>query len=369
MRRLLNLSLGASALWMLLASFTGWLHLLPSRWLLGAAGLLDLHGVSAGLKLAVALSFNFWLPAGFVLVLVSFFGGQARAQSAQTSPGAALLTIAWLGTLLLMPLSGIMGWLALVLGFGLAPLFWLLFALGLAGVALEGRALWIQPASEENVAWWPSLLVATAPPVFAVIALLLTSGSQVASALQQRDTFRQACSSAGVEYLAEPARMPTSVAYEHTGERHWYFPVYGRIEVDGQRVTGYGMSSRVKPSDERPNYEWAFREGRSKPDDPSSPLVRWTGSERTGVPIDALTADLLIKTDSMFLTREGKVPGLTQVTVSLSDRQTGTLYARMKYIVDKENKRACGANAGDIISASAFVYDALQHFSKRVPSR
>ena len=45
--------------------------------------------------------------------------------------------------------------------------------------------------------------------------------------------------------------------------------------------------------------------------------------------------------------------------ITLLDRRSNAVIGTYTYVVDRVNKRACGANVENVISADAFVYDAV----------
>lgn len=319
-----------------------------------------LSGAPLAVVLAVRLGLNLWLPAGVVLAAMHAIGLHRRV-GAPATRGARWLALAWVAYVVLVALGPWMVWVSLVFGVLLLPGFAVLLCLGIWGATAEWRALRAGARIDDAPGWQWVALVGLAPPAVAIALLALGPGNPLASGLARNEAFERACESAGVQFLAKPASVASSIAYDASGiaptvTRHGYY----RLDRSG-RITGYGGGLTHA---RRPPMRWTFTESvtRTGQTDAAPTVVRRAPGPGPGVTVDDVSADLLLKTVAQVLTfrpRNTDEPGLVAYTATLVDRRDGRELARMRYAVDLPERRGCGANDGDRIDPDSFVYDAL----------
>lgn len=74
--------------------------------------------------------------------------------------------------------------------------------------------------------------------------------------------------------------------------------------------------------------------------------------------IDSFSADLLA---FLEVDTRGEPRGPVRYKWTLTDRRSDAVLGVYTYVVDRFNKRACGANIGNSVSLVAFIHTAIHH--------
>lgn len=347
--RLLNLSLGLVALVAMLCALVG-LQVGLVRLAFPFLGPDTLAEVPYSLLLLTRLAVDLWLPAGLLLLAFRFLGWCGRTPP--KSRGRFGISLLWITYMGITALGSWMSWVGLIAGPLLAPVYLLLFAWGAWSATSELRAYWCSPQTKESPSWLRVVLVGFGPPIVAVALLAAAPGDPFSAGLARQSAYEKACREVGVEYLAPAMAPATSIVYDVSTmpegvAQHGYY----KLSPQG-RLTGWGGGVETS---------WSFTEYVTK----SSLGIEISRRNAAGpkAPVEAVSADLLLKTEAQVLTLQTKnpgKPGLVFFSSSLVDRRNGRLLATMRYAVDLPNKRGCGANTEDRIDPQAFVQAALR---------
>jgi hypothetical protein len=141
---------------------------------------------------------------------------------------------------------------------------------------------------------------------------------------------------------------------------------YSRIEVDEDgRILGFGGPSKRNSTEATkvPNFEFTERrvgDVIQATTNPSVPYHFPAISTKYGV--DNLSADIVAFLDVDKPDEYRKAPikqGAIRYQVTLTDRRSNAVLGVQVFVVDQLNHRACGVNVDNVISSSAFIFDAL----------
>ena len=378
--RLVNLALGLAAV-LSFAGASGFVPLIvPARWLLApwfSPG--AMASVPTLTILAARIGVNLWLIAS-VFMLLFWFLGLHRSATAPKSRWASIgLTLAWSGSIAFTFVPAMVGRgeaagaLMFVAGIILAPVYLVLTVIALASATIELRALFRHRESALQRVPAALLTWAIAPPVLSVLPLLFAPSNPLGTTSRASAQFAALCKDVGVRLMDEPAGPVRSIAYDwdSTQMRGWPMMVT-RIEMDAQgKIVSYGGFPARDSDENKKKIDLEFTESRPDPNssgratiNPNAPYYRFP-AYRTGQPyhgVAALSADVLafVKADnSDELRKAPRDQGAVRYVVTLTDRRSGASLGMHTFVVDQVNKRACGANVGNVISQNAFIFDAV----------
>jgi hypothetical protein len=202
-------------------------------------------------------------------------------------------------------------------------------------------------------------------PLFTLmlISLLsLMSWSPVSLSSKMNKDYRKLCEDTGVEYFSRPVGKVRSVAYlsshnqevvdskraeivlNHKGR--FKRTLYSYSGMDLERQLTLKLSKEKSNSARVEDITIKFED----------PLYRLSDT------LDAVAADILVYYNikqASYKTHSLKWSGPKYYRMETSDRRSGELLGVMKYVVDRGNKRACGANLENTINEDHFVLTAL----------
>lgn len=183
--------------------------------------------------------------------------------------------------------------------------------------------------------------------------------------------FTALCKDAGVKLLEKPAGPVRSIAYDVDPKRVSGWSSASRVEVDEDgRTLGFGGFSKRNSTEATKVASFEFTERRAGDGagaasiNPSAPYYRFPG-RGTNQPyygVDNLGADVLAVLDVDKPNEYRKAPigqGAIRYQITLTDRRSGAVLGVQVFVVDRLNHRACGVNVDNVISPSAFVFDAI----------
>lgn len=378
--RLVNLALGLAAV-LSFAGASGFFPMfVPARWLLapwfspGATA-----SVPTPIILAARIGVNLWLIAS-VLMLLFWLLGLHRRVSAPKSRWASIgLTLTWAGNIAFTFIPAMVGRgeaagaLMFVAGVILAPVYLVLIVVAVVSATIELNALFRH--RESALQRVPAALLAWAivPPVLSVLPLLFAPSNPLGTTSRANAQFAALCKDVGVRLMDKPAGPVRSIAYDWDSTQMSGWPMMiSRIEMDGQgKIERYGGSPARNSEEEKRKIGLEFTESRPDPNrsgratiNPNAPYYHFPafGTGRPYYGVEALSADVLafVKADNPEeLRKSPREQGAVRYVVTLTDRRSGALLGVHTYVVDQVNKRACGGNAGNVISLNAFIFDAV----------
>lgn len=382
--RLVNLALGLAAVLSLAGAIGGSSLLAPSRWILAPwFSPSSMETVPDAIKFISRIGINLWLPASVLLIVFALLGLHRKLAAPRPKFAAAGLACSWTAHVTLAAAMFVLdgkfggseaaGAIGLIVGLLALPVYAVLGSVAIIAAVSEIAAMW--RFNEPTQARVPVSVLAWAiiPPLLSVVPLLLASSNPLALSAKESAEFEDLCSTAGVCLMAKPAGPVRSIAYDWDPTRYRQSNFEYRLDNKG-RINPLG----VDPSSYRPLsakkmlHRFDFSESRQ--DDychaRSEPRKSYAHcpSVRSNIElkapyyaIDTFTADVLAYFDvntADYLSHTTN-HGPVRFEITLTDRRSGELLGEMRYVVDRVNGRACGANVGTIISHEAFFYDAI----------
>lgn len=377
--RLVNLALGLAAV-LSFAGASGFVPLIvPARWLLApwfSPG--AMASVPTPIIFTARIGVNLWLIAS-VFMLLFWFLGLHRSASAPKSRWASIgLTLAWAGNIaftfipVMVGRGEAAGALMLVAGIILTPVYLVLSVIAVASATIELGVLFRHRESAPQRVPAALLAWAIAPPILSVLPLLFAPSNPMGTTSMASAQFAALCKDVGVRLMDKPAGPVRSIAYDWDSSQMSGWPMISRIEMDGQgKIGSYGGFPARNSDEDKKKIDLEFTESRPDPNrsgratiNPNAPYYRFPAF-RTGQPyhgVEALSADVLafVKADNPEeLRKASREQGAVRYVVTLTDRRSGALLGMHAFVVDQVNKRGCGANAGNVISQNAFIFDAV----------
>ena len=183
--------------------------------------------------------------------------------------------------------------------------------------------------------------------------------------------FTALCKDAGVRLFEKPVAPVRSIAYNFNPKRISGWSGAERVEVDENgRTLGFGGFSKRNSAEATKVASFEFTE-RRKGDgagaatiNPSAPYYHFPtrGTNQPYYGVDDLSADVLAFLDVDKPDEYRKAPimqGAIRYRITLTDRRSGAVLGEQVFVVDRLNNRACGVNVDNVISPSAFIYDAI----------
>lgn len=169
--------------------------------------------------------------------------------------------------------------------------------------------------------------------------------------------FEALCEGAGTKFVAQPSAPVRSIAYDWEGQ---YAPQYNYFELGlNGNVEGLRGGSGLAPYPKAIQFiesRCCRYEGRPT-NGTGAYLRRPRDGEYFGV--SELTADALVILRSTPVQREHLEPGVVQYDVVVTDRRHGTMLASLRYFLNAERRRACGATSEGVMDERAFVLTAV----------
>ncbi|WP_338622367.1 hypothetical protein [Agarivorans sp. OAG1] len=377
--RLFNLALALPALFSIFAILLNisFLHLiidkhfiiLPSVW----------SSTPSGIKMLTAISVNIWLPA--FLIVGIFISFSFHRKAIMSPPFRRHLSIAsiWIVALffeaLALKYKGMNhGGLFMIGSVFLAlPFVILVTIVGSSSVLKEIESFRQAPRIFDPFFPASILLWALPIPLFTLMLISLLSvlsWSPVSLSWKMNKDFHKLCEDTGVEYFARPSGKVRSVAYLSTLNQEVVDSKHAEIVLNQE-----GRLKRTLYEAYGDRFE---RELTLKLSEGESDLVRveevtlkleepfygapqsLTNTVDSGV--DAVEADILVYYNieqALYEARRLKWSGPKHYTIEISDRRSDELLGVMRYVIDRSNRRACGANLDNTIDEDYFVVTAL----------
>jgi hypothetical protein len=186
--------------------------------------------------------------------------------------------------------------------------------------------------------------------------------------VHETSEFKALCKDAGVKLFEKPVAPVRSIAYDFNPKRIWGWSGATRVEVDEDgRTLGFGGFSYRNSAEASKESRFEFTERRAGDGagratiNPSAPYYHFpTNQPYYGV--DHLSADILAFLDVDKPDEYRKAPiaqGAIRYQITLTDRRSGAVLGEQVFVVDRLNHRACGVNVDNVISPSAFIFDAI----------
>jgi hypothetical protein len=173
----------------------------------------------------------------------------------------------------------------------------------------------------------------------------------------------------GVKLLDKPVAPVRSIAYDFDPKRISGWLGASRVEVDEDgRILGFGGFSKRGSTEATNVARFEFKERRAGDGagaatiNPSAPYYRFPGARQPYYGVDELSADVRAVLDVDKPDEYRKAPirqSAIRYQITLTDRRSGAVLGVQTYVVDRLNNRACGVNVDNVISPSAFIFDAI----------
>lgn len=181
--------------------------------------------------------------------------------------------------------------------------------------------------------------------------------------------FMALCKDAGVKLLDKPVAPVRSIAYDVDPKRISGWSGASRVEVDEDgRTLGFGGFSKRNSTEATKVASFEFTERRAGDGagaatiNPSAPYYRFPSTRQPYYGVDELSADVRAVLDVDKPDEYRKAPirqSAIRYQITLIDRRSGVVLGVQNYVVDRLNHRACGVNVDNVISPSAFIFDAI----------
>lgn len=181
--------------------------------------------------------------------------------------------------------------------------------------------------------------------------------------------FRELCKDVGVKLLEKPVAPVRSIAYDVDPKRVSGWSGASRVEVDEDgRTLGFGGFSKRNSTEATKVASFEFTERRagdgagSATINPTAPYYRFPNAQQPYFGVHELGADVRAVLDVDKPDEYRKAPvrqGAIRYRITLIDRRSDAVLGVQTYVVDRLNHRACGVNVDNVISPSAFIFDAI----------
>ncbi len=176
------------------------------------------------------------------------------------------------------------------------------------------------------------------------------------------------CKEAGVKLLEKPVAPVRSIAYDFDPKRISGWSGASRVEVDedGRTLRFGGFSKLNAEKIKLASFEFTERRngdgaGRATIN-PSAPYCHFPSNKKPYHGVEDLSADVLAFLDVDKPDEYKKAPisqGAIRYQITLTDRRSNSILGEQVFVVDRLNHRACGVNVANVISPSAFIFDAI----------
>lgn len=178
------------------------------------------------------------------------------------------------------------------------------------------------------------------------------------------------CKDVGVKLLEKPVAPVRSIAYDFDPKRiSGGWSGASRVEVDEDgRTLGFGGFSKRNSAEATKVTSFEFTERRAGDGagaatiNPAAPYYCFPAAQKPYYGVDELSADVRAVLDVNKPDEYRKAPirqGAIRYQITLTDRRSGAVLGVQTYVVDRLNHRACGVNVDNVISPSAFIFDAI----------
>jgi hypothetical protein len=188
--------------------------------------------------------------------------------------------------------------------------------------------------------------------ILALIGLLVAPLLDMFSPISPH--LKEACQKAGPNYMQKPAKVVQSIAYDWPIGTHPpsinYFEIGWRGNIKNQRG---GLPQFPPPIQFTENRCCRFE---GAPANRVAPFVRHpkAGGHHE---IHELTADVLV---TYNVSEPAPKAGIQTVDMSVTDRRDGRMLATLRYVMDHQGKRGCGAVADGVMDEQQFIRRATE---------
>lgn len=200
------------------------------------------------------------------------------------------------------------------------------------------------------------IVASTLPAGFAALLVGLITASVLGKFKPASPELKAACEGAGPNYMQKPAAVVESIAFDWPVDSHP--PVITYFEVDGR-----GNVRNLRGGRHRFPPPITFTEGRccqfeGPPRNRVRPFVRHPKlGDYYGIP--DLTADVLITYNVSNVALPSSKTNLMTVDMAVTDRRDGRMLATLRYVLDQQGKRGCGAVTEGVMDEYGFIRRAI----------
>ncbi|HYD60821.1 MAG TPA: hypothetical protein VEC35_10725 [Noviherbaspirillum sp.] len=196
----------------------------------------------------------------------------------------------------------------------------------------------------------------TLPAGYVAALVGMFAAGYVTSLRSNSPEFDLACKTAGSKILAKPATAVESIAYDW--EPGTYPPNINYFTIDSR-----GNVRNLRGGIPRFPGSIKFVEGRccqfeGAPTNRVRPFIRRpNGGDYYGIP--ELTADVLVQYKVAHSRLQGMDTSFKTVDITVTDRRDGRTLATLRYLLDMEGRRGCGATSDGVMDEQQFVRSAV----------
>jgi hypothetical protein len=231
---------------------------------------------------------------------------------------------------------------------------------GLLVAAHIGSFFYVRRKAMQGKGRQAAIVLALPLPLVMSVLYIFTVGTDAISSFFERESsFTSACRTAGAKFYKLPTLPVHSIAYDWQSGAA---PTYNDYSLEfGGRVSSLSRPDSRLPSTitftERKRSDWG-----GVPSGAPDPYVRFP---RDGdfYGITALTADVLVEyrltPPEEELRKSDTDQGVVVYELIVTDRRNGEKLASLRYVLDAQNKRACGLTENNVINERMFVLKAI----------
>jgi hypothetical protein len=206
--------------------------------------------------------------------------------------------------------------------------------------------------------------------ILVTIAILWFSpGRPIYASAVDKSSYDGLCRDVGVSLLDKPPAPVRSIAYDYDPKRISGWSDVSRVELEKNgRILGMGGFSKRDSIEATKNAVFEFTERRAGDGagaatiNPSAPYYRFPAAQQPYYGVGELSADVQAFLDVDKPDEHRKAPVVQKAIryqITLTDRRSGSVLGVQVFVVDRLNHRACGSNVDNVISPSAFIFDAI----------
>lgn len=198
----------------------------------------------------------------------------------------------------------------------------------------------------------------TLPAGFVALVAAMNIDDYWRSVRANPPAFDLACKDAGAKFTAPPAQPVTSIAFDWEPRSHLPDHNYLLLDERGNITETRWTAPRFPGSIRFAEWRCCKREGR--PTQGSGPYIRRPNTGTMAYyAIAELTADALATYRVSKMDMRGTEAGVQVVEITVTDRRDRQTLATLRYLIDRNARRACGSTAPGVMDETRFVLQAV----------
>jgi hypothetical protein len=187
--------------------------------------------------------------------------------------------------------------------------------------------------------------------IFSIVEVVKSVGLSISS--MSSTAYTDECKTAGVQYIKLPSQPAHSIAYE--------WDQLARPEFDYYEITSLGFSAASRNPPYSSSIVFTEYGLSTKYNLKHNQMSSYTHKEREGEGyksdrVKKISADILVN----YRIREiDNSNDITSYDLIVSDRRDGVKLARLKYVIDRRERRFCGFTSENKINEREFILKAI----------